>query len=91
MLSQVIGPLPNVEAKPLFTSHVYLHRAGRDRGRPHQGQDGAHAGIAPVKIGENRKPIARRRNLDKQLQETAEQSPSASPTSPRSPKCGSSQ
>src|SRR3982074_2615754 len=55
--------------------HIYLHRAGRDRGRPHQRENDSHTGIAPIEVGTEFETHApERRQLNDQLQKPADQS-----------------
>ena len=64
---------------------VYLHRAGRDRGRTHQRQDLAHAGIAPVEVEPETKTDVREAEgtWTSNCRRPPRSVPSASPTSPR--------
>ena len=80
MFSQVIGPLPKVEANPLFTATFTCTALAAIVAGPIKREDGAHARIAPVEVEAEAKTGARGgRKLHEQLQETAEQSPEREP------------
>ena len=80
MLSQVIGPLPNVEAKPLFTATFTCTALAAIVAGPIKARIVRTPGSRQSKSNRKRKPRARGGgNLDKQLQETAKQRPEREP------------
>ena len=80
MFSQVMGPSPNDEAKPLFTATFTWTALAAIVAGPISSENVAHAGIAPLEVGSETKTDAHeRRQLHEQLQQPPTRVPSARP------------
>ena len=89
MFSQVIGPLPNDEAKPLFTATFTCTALAAIVAGPINARMVRTPGSRQLKSNRKRKPAREAEgNCTSNCKRPPSKVPSASPTRPRSPKCG---